>query len=72
MLNLSFLIVNVKFAGKCMQLAGLLPHPMSADDDYKLLDIGIGFTNIVERTTKGSNNLTRQEIVDGKDINNSI
>ena len=38
---------------------------MSADDDYKLLDLGIGFTNIVERTTRGSANLTRQEILDG-------
>ena len=35
---------------------------MTADDDYKLLDIGIGFTNIVERTTRGSGNLTRKEI----------
>ena len=38
---------------------------MTADDDYKLLDIGIGFTNIVERTTRGSGNLTRKEIVGG-------
>ena len=49
-----------------MFLSGLLPRPMSADDDKKLLDLGIGFTNIVARTTKSSANLTRQEIVDGK------
>ncbi len=53
-------------AGKCMYLSGLIPKPMSADDDHKCLDLGIGFTNIVERTTRGSANLTRQEILDGK------
>lgn len=38
---------------------------MSADDDYKLLDHGIGFTNIVERPTRGSQNLLRKEIIQG-------
>ena len=56
-------------AGKCMYLSGVLPRPMSADDDSKLLQLGIGFTNIVERTTRGSANLTRKEIEDGKRIN---
>ena len=48
-----------------MFLSGLLPRPMSADDDGKLLQYGIGFTNIVERTTRGSSNLTRKEIEEG-------
>ena len=51
-----------------MYLSGLLPRPMSADDDGKLLQLGIGFTNIVERTTRGSANLTRKEIEDGKRV----
>ncbi len=38
---------------------------MCSDDDQKLLDLGIGFTNIVERTTRGSASLSRQEIVEG-------
>lgn len=38
---------------------------MSADEDYKLLDFGIGFTNMVERATKGSADLTRKEIKEG-------
>ena len=50
-----------------MFLSGLLPRPMTADDDRKLLQYGIGFTNIVERTTRGSANLTRKEIEDGKE-----
>lgn len=38
---------------------------MTADDDYKLLQNGIGFTNMVERATKGSADLTRKEIKEG-------
>lgn len=38
---------------------------MTAEEDYKLLKIGIGFTNMVERATKGSADLTRKEIKDG-------
>lgn len=38
---------------------------MTADDDYKLLKVGIGFTNMVERATKGSADLTRKEIKEG-------
>ena len=48
-----------------MFLSGLLPRPMTADDDQKLLEHGIGFTNIVERTTKGTASLTRREIEEG-------
>jgi len=32
---------------------------MNAYDDYKLKDYGIGFTNIVARTTRGSADLTK-------------
>ncbi len=53
---------------KCMHLSGLTPKPMCADDDSKLLDVGIGFTNICERTTRGSQALSKQEILDGVDI----
>lgn len=38
---------------------------MSAEEDYKLLDFGIGFTNMVQRATKGSADLTRKEIKEG-------
>ena len=48
-----------------MFLSGLLPRPMTAEDDQKLLEHGIGFTNIVERTTKGTASLTRKEIEEG-------
>lgn len=41
---------------------------MSADEDYKLLQVGIGFTNMVQRATKGSADLTRKEIKEGSHI----
>jgi len=50
---------------KCLFLSGLIPRPMNADNDKELLSIGIGFTNIVERTTRASQELTRQEIEEG-------
>ncbi|XP_067126016.1 uncharacterized protein Tdg [Centruroides vittatus] len=53
---------------KCLFLAGLIPEPMTALDDYKLLNYGIGFTNIVARTTRGSSDLTRKEIKEGAEV----
>jgi TDG/mug DNA glycosylase family protein len=46
-------------SGKCMFLSGLIPEPLTANDDFKLLNYGIGFTNIVARTTRGSADLSR-------------
>ncbi|CAL1527066.1 unnamed protein product, partial [Lymnaea stagnalis] len=53
---------------KCLYLSGLIPEPMNAYDDYKLLSYGIGFTNICARTTRGSADLKKQEIRDGAEI----
>ncbi|XP_035213685.1 uncharacterized protein LOC118187549 isoform X3 [Stegodyphus dumicola] len=53
---------------KCLFLAGLIPEPMSAVDDFKLISHGIGFTNIVSRPTKGSADLSRKEIREGAEI----
>ena len=56
-------------SGKCAYLAGLIPEPLGAEDDFKLIELKIGFTNIVSRTTKGSQDLTRKEIKEGKERN---
>lgn len=53
---------------KCLYLSGLISEQLTADDDYKLLQWGIGFTNMVERATKGSSDLTRKEIREGGQI----
>ena len=47
------------FIGKCLYLSGLVPEPMTCMDDVKLPDFGVGFTNIVGRTTRGSADLKR-------------
>lgn len=41
---------------------------MTAEEDYKLMQYGIGFTNMVQRPTKGSADLTRKEIKEGSRI----
>lgn len=53
---------------KCLYLSGLTQEQMSADEDYKLMKFGIGFTNMVQRPTKGSVDLTRKEIKEGSRI----
>ena len=48
-----------------MFISKLTPQSMSADDDHKLLELGIGFTNVCHRATRGCQALTKQEILDG-------
>ncbi|CAI9744250.1 Hypothetical predicted protein [Octopus vulgaris] len=50
---------------KCLHLSELIPEPMTAYDDSKLLNHGIGFTNIVERTTRGSGDLRKKSVMEG-------
>ncbi|XP_067614521.1 uncharacterized protein Tdg isoform X2 [Eurosta solidaginis] len=52
---------------KCMYLSGLTQEQMSAQEDYKLLKYGIGFTYMVQRATKGFD-LSRNEIKEGSKI----
>ena len=53
---------------QALYLSGILSEPMSAVDDHKLLDLGIGSTNIVPRTTRGLSDLSRKEIADGAEV----
>lgn len=53
---------------KCIYLAGLIPEPLAAEDDFKLTNFKIGFTNVVARTTKSSQDLTRKELKEGGKI----
>lgn len=39
--------------------SGLIPRRMTYKEDAECLDYGIGFTNIVPRTTRSSNDLSR-------------
>lgn len=53
---------------KCLYLSGLVPEPMTCYDDIKAQKFGIGFTNMCARTTRGSADLKKPEIVEGANI----
>ena len=55
---------------KCLYLSGLTDTQLDAPDDFKLLDMGMGFTNMVARTTRGSNDLSKSELAEGGRILN--
>jgi TDG/mug DNA glycosylase family protein len=56
------------FSGKCLSLSGLVPEDMTSFDDQRLLEYGIGLTNLVERTTRGSGDLNTTEMRSGAAI----
>ncbi|XP_014251391.1 G/T mismatch-specific thymine DNA glycosylase-like [Cimex lectularius] len=53
---------------KCLYLSGLTPRQLSASEDETLPGLGIGLTNIVERTTRSSSDLDKKEIQAGAEI----
>jgi len=59
--------INVCFTGRCLYESGLVPEKLTHLDDVRCPSYGIGLTNMVERTTRGSADLSRQEMRDGKD-----
>lgn len=46
-------------------MSGLTPQLFTAYDDFEMLNYGMGFTNIVARTTRGSADLSKAEIEEG-------
>ncbi|MFJ5762776.1 G/U mismatch-specific DNA glycosylase [Neobacillus sp. NPDC093182] len=48
--------------------AGLTPRKFEPAEDAKLLDLGMGLTNIVARPTKAADEITSKEYKEGKDI----
>jgi len=50
---------------KLLHASGLTPRFLSFEEDYKLLQYGIGLTNIVTRPTRSSADLKRTEIKEG-------
>lgn len=53
---------------KLLHESGLVPRYVSFEEDYKLLQYGIGLTNIVARATRSSADLKRAEIEEGAKI----
>jgi double-stranded uracil-DNA glycosylase len=48
--------------------ADLTPRRYDASEDARLLDLGMGITNIVARPTKAADEITKEEYKEGKDI----
>ena len=46
--------------------SGLTPRKYSPFEDYKLLDLGYGFTNIVARPTRSASEITKEEYEAGR------
>ena len=53
---------------QALHLSGFIPYPMGPQDDYKMMDFNIGFTNVVARTTPGLADLKKSEIKEGAEI----
>ncbi|MEH6995559.1 mismatch-specific DNA-glycosylase [Neobacillus drentensis] len=53
---------------RILQDAGLTPRKFDASEDAKLLDLGMGITNIVARPTKAADEITKEEYKEGKEI----
>lgn len=46
---------------KLMYESGLLPEPLTFAEDHRVLEFGIGLTNLVDRTTREASQLSREE-----------
>jgi TDG/mug DNA glycosylase family protein len=47
--------------------SGLVPEPITFADDSRVLEWGIGLTNLCDRTTRSADQLTREELRAGAD-----
>ena len=56
---LVFILYVCLCAGPCLFESGLIPKRLSFREDAELLNYGIGITNIVPRTTRAANELSK-------------
>ena len=45
--------------------SGLIPEPLTFQEDHRVLDYGIGLTNLAHRTSRSAGDLTRAELAAG-------
>jgi TDG/mug DNA glycosylase family protein len=46
--------------------SGVVPEPLDYRDDKRIIEFGIGLTDLVKRPTKGIEELTRQDFAEGR------
>lgn len=60
------------YAGRANQFwpilydSGVIPEPLSYEDDRRLVEFGIGLTDLVKRPTRGVEEIERQEFAEGR------
>ncbi len=46
--------------------SGVIPEPLSYDEDRRIIEFGIGMTDLVKRPTRGIEEIERQEFAEGR------
>jgi mismatch-specific thymine-DNA glycosylase len=49
-----------------MYESGVIPEPLSYEDDRRMLEFGIGMTDLVKRPTRGIEEIHREEFAEGR------
>ena len=52
---------------RCLNQSGLVPEPLGPADSYRLLEFGIGLTDMVKRATHDATELSPQEFAAGRE-----
>ncbi|CAF4132126.1 unnamed protein product [Rotaria sp. Silwood2] len=53
---------------KLLHMSDLIPNASTADNDFRMPQYGIGFTNIVQRPTKAGSDITKDEVTAGAEV----
>ncbi|UJR16161.1 hypothetical protein I4U23_003071 [Adineta vaga] len=53
---------------KLLHMSELIPNAFTSEDDYRMPQYGIGFTNIVQRPSKAGSDITKDEITAGAEV----
>ncbi|CAF1149238.1 unnamed protein product [Rotaria magnacalcarata] len=53
---------------KLLHMSDLIPNAFTADNDFRMPQYGIGFTNIVQRPSKAGSDITKDEITAGAEL----
>src|SRR5689334_4723678 len=51
---------------RLLHAAGLIPHPMTFEDDVRLRGLGLALTNIAERATREASELSAEDYARGR------
>ena len=49
-----------------MYESGVIPEPLGYEDDRRIIEFGIGMTDLVKRPTRGIDEIERQEFAEGR------